>query len=64
MALPEKMRALKNTGPGTIAIQQVPIPTVHDDWILVKIKYVALNPTDWQATNPSPNTTSHQLTTV
>lgn len=30
------------------AITEVPIPAVRDEWVLVKVKAVALNPTDWK----------------
>lgn len=29
-------------------IQDVPIPKVRDEWVLVKVKAVAVNPTDWE----------------
>lgn len=41
------MKAIKMTGPGAAEIQEVPIPALRDDYILVKVKAVALNPTDW-----------------
>jgi NADPH:quinone reductase-like Zn-dependent oxidoreductase len=33
---------------GKAAIQDVPIPKLRDDYILVKVNAVALNPTDWK----------------
>ena len=30
------------------AVQEVPLPQLHDDWVLVKVKAVAINPTDWK----------------
>ncbi|KAH8647758.1 putative alcohol dehydrogenase [Xylariales sp. PMI_506] len=30
------------------AITDVPVPNVRDGWVLVKVKAVALNPTDWK----------------
>lgn len=30
------------------AIQEVSVPKVRDDWILVETKAVALNPADWK----------------
>lgn len=42
------MKAIKTKGPGIPAeIQDVPIPALRDDYVLVKVKAVALNPTDW-----------------
>ncbi|KAH7305316.1 chaperonin 10-like protein [Stachybotrys elegans] len=32
----------------TVSIQKVPLPKLHDEWILVQVKAVALNPTDWK----------------
>ncbi|KAK0621027.1 putative zinc-binding oxidoreductase ToxD [Immersiella caudata] len=42
------MKAIKMTGPGKAEIQEVPIPALRDDYILAKVKAVALNPTDWK----------------
>lgn len=41
------MKAVKAIAPGQAEVQDVPVPEVKDDWVLVKVKYVALNPTDW-----------------
>ncbi len=41
------MKAIKITGPGEAEIQDVPIPALRDDYVLVRVKAVALNPTDW-----------------
>ncbi|KAJ5657658.1 alcohol dehydrogenase [Penicillium longicatenatum] len=30
------------------AVRDVMMPMLHDDWVLVKIKAVAINPTDWK----------------
>lgn len=50
------MKALKCTTPGNVEIQNVSVPQVKDDYILVKVKYCALNPTDWytRPNGPSP----------
>jgi NADPH:quinone reductase-like Zn-dependent oxidoreductase len=45
--LPRTMRALKVIGTGKLAIRDVPLPTLRDDCVLVKVRTVALNPTDW-----------------
>ncbi len=41
------MKALKVVGPGRAEIQEVPLPKMRDDYVLVKVSNVALNPTDW-----------------
>lgn len=43
------MKAIKIVEPGQAEIQQVPLPTLRDDYVLVKTNCVALNPTDWYA---------------
>ena len=45
--LPKTMKAIKVVEPGKAEIQDVPLPRMRDDYILVKTKCVALNPTDW-----------------
>lgn len=30
------------------AIRDIPLPEVREGWVVVKVKAVALNPTDWQ----------------
>ena len=34
-------------------LQDVPMPTLRDDYLLCKVKAVALNPTDWFVSIPS-----------
>ena len=34
--------------PGEAAAVEASVPTLRDDYILVKVKAVALNPTDWK----------------
>ena len=34
--------------PGEAAVKEVSVPKLRDDYILVKVKAVALNPTDWK----------------
>jgi NADPH:quinone reductase-like Zn-dependent oxidoreductase len=34
---------------GVAEIKEVPLPTLRDDYIIVKTKAVALNPTDWKS---------------
>lgn len=42
-------KAVICTGVGQLAIKEVPIPKVRDRHILVKVKAVGLNPTDWKS---------------
>jgi len=44
--LPKTMKAIKVVEPGKPEIQDVPLPKLRDDYILVKVKAVALNPYD------------------
>lgn len=44
---PKTMKALKIVSPGRAEIQTVPVPRLRDQYILVKVKAVAINPTDW-----------------
>lgn len=41
------MKAIKNVGVGKAEVQEVPLPQMRDDYVLVKVHAVALNPTDW-----------------
>lgn len=45
--LPETMKAIKVIDTGKAEVQHVPLPKMRDDYILVKVHAVALNPTDW-----------------
>jgi hypothetical protein len=45
--LPGTMKAIKVVGTGKAEVQNVPLPKMRDDYILVKVHAVALNPTDW-----------------
>ncbi|KII93980.1 hypothetical protein PLICRDRAFT_132282 [Plicaturopsis crispa FD-325 SS-3] len=42
------MKAVKIQPGKTVAVEQVPIPTLLDSQILVKVAAVAINPTDWK----------------
>lgn len=44
---PKNMKALKIVSPGRAEIQTVPVPRLRDQYVLVKVKAVAINPTDW-----------------
>jgi NADPH:quinone reductase-like Zn-dependent oxidoreductase len=44
---PATMKAIKSIENGKAEIQEVPVPKVLPDYVLVKVKAVALNPTDW-----------------
>ncbi|KAK5637446.1 hypothetical protein RRF57_013161 [Xylaria bambusicola] len=41
-------KAIVVTSLGTATVEDVFMPIVRDDWVLVKVKAVALNPTDWK----------------
>jgi NADPH:quinone reductase-like Zn-dependent oxidoreductase len=42
--LPKTMKAIKVVEPGKAEVQEVPLPKMRDDYILVKVNNVALNP--------------------
>lgn len=42
------MQAIKVVEAGKAEIQSVPLPKLRDDYVLVKVAAVALNPTDWK----------------
>jgi len=44
---PTKMKAMKVVEKGKAEIQEVPMPKLRPSYVLVKVKAVALNPTDW-----------------
>lgn len=48
------MKAIKVVEKGKAEIQEVPVPRLRDDYILVKVKNVALNPTDWYGAMHTP----------
>lgn len=48
-AIPETMRACVVQENGTVAVQQIPVPTLKPNEILVKVYAVAQNPTDWKS---------------
>ncbi|KXL42914.1 MAG: hypothetical protein FE78DRAFT_153410, partial [Acidomyces sp. 'richmondensis'] len=41
------MKAIKVVEKGRAEIQEVPVPKLREEYVLVKTTYVALNPTDW-----------------
>jgi NADPH:quinone reductase-like Zn-dependent oxidoreductase len=45
--LPGAMKATKVIDTGKAEVQDVPLPKMRDDYVLVKVHAVALNPTDW-----------------
>lgn len=63
--LPKTMKALKIVAPGKVEVQEVPLPRLRDDYILVKVHAVALNPTDWYVRSsyslPEMHTLTHRL---
>ncbi|KAF2150400.1 GroES-like protein [Myriangium duriaei CBS 260.36] len=48
MGLPTTMRALKVISAGKVEVQEVPLPTLRDDYILVRVHSIAVNPGDWK----------------
>ncbi|KAI9694880.1 MAG: hypothetical protein M1822_000496 [Bathelium mastoideum] len=53
------MKALKIISQGQAAVEEVPVPKLRPDYLLVKTSYVALNPTDWKHIDkiPTPGAT-------
>lgn len=49
-------RAVVHKSDGVAEVKEVPLPKLRDDYIIVKTKAVALNPTDWKGlqSNSSP----------
>lgn len=45
---PSNMKAIKVVKAGEAEIQTVAVPKLRDDYVLVKVEAVALNPTDWK----------------
>lgn len=45
-----------STAVGEVAIQDAPIPKVRDDYVLVRVKAVAINPTDWKSVDTQNGT--------
>lgn len=54
---PSTMRALVTAKETYAAVQTIPVPTPAEGEILVKVTYVAQNPTDWKVNiSPEPPT--------
>lgn len=51
-AIPETMKALVIQEDKTAKVQDIPVPEIKDDEVLVKVVAVAQNPTDWKRTSP------------
>jgi len=53
--IPSKMHALIVQEGKTVAVEEVPVPTLDDNDILIKVEAIAQNPTDWKhVENVSP----------
>ncbi|TCD67256.1 hypothetical protein EIP91_000333 [Steccherinum ochraceum] len=48
MSIPATMKAVITQADKTIAVEEVPVPTIDDDEVLVKVTANAQNPTDWK----------------
>ncbi|KAL7934944.1 GroES-like protein [Trichoderma chlorosporum] len=48
MSLPQTTRALIKRGKGNAVVEELPLPKLPDDHVLVKTKAVAINPTDYK----------------
>ncbi|KAG8629193.1 hypothetical protein KVT40_003058 [Elsinoe batatas] len=48
MSVPSEIKALKSTSNKTAEVRTVPTPKLRDDYALIKVHAVALNPTDWK----------------
>lgn len=46
--IPQTMRAVITQADKTIAVEEVPVPLIDDDEVLVKTTAIAQNPTDWK----------------
>ncbi|KAI1631761.1 GroES-like protein [Biscogniauxia mediterranea] len=46
---PATTQAIVVVAKGQAEIQEIPVPKVYGDWILVKVKAVGLNPADWKS---------------
>ncbi|KAL4924112.1 zinc-binding alcohol dehydrogenase family protein [Aspergillus undulatus] len=57
MTLPATTKAIVFVDKGHASIQEVPTPRLRDDYILIKVHAVGLNPTDWKHID-GPNTTA------
>ncbi|WVF72503.1 hypothetical protein IAT40_007319 [Kwoniella sp. CBS 6097] len=47
-SIPQTMRALVQNDASWVSIQEVPVPQLGDNQVLVKVEYAALNPADWK----------------
>lgn len=41
-------RAIVVVGKGEVAVRDVSLPLLRDDWLIVRVEAVALNPSDWK----------------
>ncbi|KAI8837928.1 alcohol dehydrogenase class-3 [Chytriomyces cf. hyalinus JEL632] len=48
MSIPASTHAIKIQGPGKASVTESKTPALRDDYILVNVAAVALNPTDWK----------------
>ncbi len=50
--IPKTMKALVTQADKTAKVQDIPVPTIDDDEVLVRTVALAQNPTDWKCTLP------------
>lgn len=48
ISIMSKNHAIVVSKPGEAQVSECSVPKLRDDYILVKVKAVALNPTDWK----------------
>ena len=54
-AVPKTMKALVTQADPTAKVEEVPVPEIVDNEVLVKVVAIAQNPTDWKrASLPFP----------
>ena len=51
-SIPATMKALITQANNTAKVQEVAVPTIDADEVLVKVVAIAQNPTDWKRAHP------------
>lgn len=55
MAITEKNYGLIRKDTGVARLEEIPVPTLLDDYLLIRTVTVAVNPTDWTTLDASGN---------